>query len=91
MSNAAESHEFQARRTALCSLSAGEVQKSPPRFIITVQLNSPLAKDPKGNGAVRKPLLQWRMEAKIAPTSKMPRVLYLEAFPQAHNKRQLLF
>ena len=51
MSNAAESHEFQARLTALCSPSADEVQKSPPRFIMVQQVNSPVAKDPKSHGA----------------------------------------
>ena len=51
MSNAAESHEFQARLTALCSPSADEVQKSPPRFIMVQQVNSPVVKDPKSHGA----------------------------------------
>ena len=46
MSNTAESHEFQARLTALCSPSADEVQKSPPRFMVQ-QLNSPLARAQK--------------------------------------------
>lgn len=46
MSYTAESHEFQARLTALCSPSADEVQKSPPRFMVQ-QVNSPLARPQK--------------------------------------------